>query len=194
MTARCSMRRKRSIWLEGGNSNATICLTAVWTRGTLTAPRCPSGAFLPGGLFAHARTPAARHAGRRRHCSSHSAQWRLPRPHQRLVAHFSIRSRDPGDLLDRVVGNHSLQALDVQPDSIAEHAVPRDLPPQREVLRSAGCLPIAERQPAGRNFSRRLRRAESATSAGRRRCKYCQPPAPAGAADAEIAGRRSIAR
>ena len=110
---------------------------------------------------------------------AHCAQWWLPRPHQRLVAHFSVRSRDAGDLFDRLVGNHSLQALDVQPDSVAELALPRDLPAQHEVFRSAGRLPIAERQPARGNFSRRLRRAESATSPGRRRCKSCDARTPA---------------
>ena len=46
------------------------------------------------------------------------ARRRSRRHHQEVavVAGFRIRSRGPGHLLDRVVGNHSLQALVVQPD------------------------------------------------------------------------------
>ena len=51
----------------------------------------------------------------------------------------------------------------------AERALHRDLPTQHQVLRSAGGLPVAERQPARGNFPRGLRRAESATSPARRR-------------------------
>src|SRR5688572_17453083 len=162
MTARCSIRRKRSIdeslsrriaqseggelqcyhmfdsrsdaWYSGASASAIA--TAALAEALAKAVRAvPAAHLLPGGLFAHARTPAPRDAGRGRHCSSTRAQWRLSRPHKKIVhvARFRVRPRRPDCLLDRVVGNHSLQALDVQSYSSAEHAVPRDFPTQHQI-------------------------------------------------------------
>src|SRR5688500_9782801 len=171
MTARCSICRKRSIdeslsrriaqreggelqcyhmfdsrsdaWYSGACASAIA--TAALAEALAKAVRAvPAAHLLPGGLFAHARTPAPRDAGRGRHCSSTRAQWRLSRPHQKLVADFPVRSRASRRLFDRVVGNHSLQALDVQSNSGAKLALPGNLPTQHQIFRSAGRLPIAQ--------------------------------------------------
>ena len=61
-----------------------------------------------------------------------------------------------------------------------DDAVPRRLPPQQQVLRSAGRLPVAARQPARRRVPGRLRRAERAVPrapARRPRPIQARPPA-----------------
>ena len=54
-------------------------------------------------------------------------------------------------------------------------AVPRRLPPQQQVLGSAGGLPIARRQPARRPVSGRLRRADRAAASDGARTRRTGP-------------------
>ena len=71
------------------------------------------------------------------------------------------RSARPGAAVDRFVGHHSLQVVDVPPRRPASRAqFSRRLPPQQQVFRSAGRLPLAGRQPARRPVPVRLRRAD----------------------------------
>ena len=68
---------------------------------------------------------------------------RCARPARPLQHHFQGRSSHPGRPLDRVLGHHPSQGVDVPARGATKRAVSRRLPPQQQVLRSAGRLPIA---------------------------------------------------
>src|SRR5207248_2982549 len=79
---------------------------------------------------------------------------------------FARRSHQPWTALDLVLGYFLLQSLDVSARGETKRAVSRGLPPQQQVLGSAGGLPIARRQPARRPLSVGLCGADRATAAG----------------------------
>ena len=123
--------------------------------------RCPSGALLClGGPFAHAWKPAVRPAAagagrccvrRLEHRHSQSASPARPRfrkPFCSVLALLSIGSW--GIILYKL--------WTFRRAAKQSRAVPRRLPPQQQVFRSPGGLPIARRQPAGRPLPVRLRR------------------------------------
>ena len=121
--------------------------------------------------------------------------------HHRLVARSSLvsqgRSADPRRCSRSISWGIILYKLWTFRRSARQTgAVSRRLPPQQQVLRSAGGLPVARRQPARRTVSGRLRRADGAAAADRASDRATSPnPAAAGAASnsQEPHGRRSRA-
>ena len=90
---------------------------------------------------------------------------------------------DPRTAVDLVLGHLPLQVVDVSARGETKRAVSRSVPPQQQVLRGAGGLPVARRQPARRPVSDRLRRTDGAAAADRRRARPgtdSNPRAPAG--------------
>ena len=84
------------------------------------------------------------------------------------------RSAGPDSLLHFLLGHHPLQAVGLQPIRAPVGGVPRGLPPQQQVLGSAGGLQDARREPARRHLPGRLRRAQR-PAARTRRCRRVQP-------------------
>src|SRR5439155_21381670 len=121
-----------------------------------------------GGPFAHAWKPAGRRARagggwyRARKLRYRHRQFNRP-----LDRDDGLGARRPWILFRLVLGHLPLQVVDVPSRREAQWAVPRGVSPQRQILRSAGGVPVAGRQPAGGAVSDRLRGADRAASSAR---------------------------
>ncbi len=131
--------------------------------------RCPSGARSTsrGGFVVHAclRPCAVRASGA-------AGSWVRPTEHEhrhcqigsRRLLVIPVRPSAAAPLFRRVVGDHPVQDLHVPARGAADVDVPRRLPQEQQVLRSAGGVPVARQQPVGRSVPIRLRGAERAAA------------------------------
>ena len=128
-----------------------------------------------GGFVAHAWLPCPRTAGA-------GDEPRLPGAamSSRLITrHHTAQpggARDPGAVLGRVVGHHPPKFWSFRRRAARHGALPRRVPPQQQVLRGAGGLPVACRQAARRRVPGRLRRDERAVPrTGHRAARRSRP-------------------
>ena len=86
------------------------------------------------------------------------------------------RPAHPADFQRHFLGDHLLQNLGVPARRAADRDLPRRLPQERQVLRSAGRLPDLVGQSAGRDLPVRLCRAEHPAAHRSRGCRPSRPP------------------